>query len=146
MPKAVADQEAVRVELKSCPDGFVLLRQLTYGEYLKRRDMAQTMGAKEGPDGKPAGMQVEVHSERVAFYEFGRLIIDHNLEDVDGRKLNFNDHQDIVKLDPRVASEIEKHITDMNEFQEKPWDNGQVPLHSTSAKPSKPQTETLQST
>ena len=142
MPKAVADQEAVRVELKTAPpDGFVLIRQLTYGEYLKRRDMAQTMGAKEGPDGKPEGMQLEVHSEKVAFYEFRILILDHNLEDKDGRKLNFSDPQDVVRLDPKVAQEIESHITSMNDFTENPTkesDNGKVvPLPSSSEKLSK---------
>lgn len=141
MPKATATVEAIRKDLVTCPpDGFVMLRQLTYGEYLKRRDMAQRMEAVQGEDGRsPTGMQVVVNSAAVAMYEFGNLIIDHNLEDENGKKLNFNDHQDVVKLDPRIASEIEKYITDMNEFEASPMgtENGKkVPFSSTSEEPS----------
>lgn len=108
MPRATANaQETERFELKTLPDGFVELRKLTYGEMLHRRDIGSTMRAGQG---RKAGIEFDTDALQIQHYEFSRCIVDHNLEDEDGTKLNFTNKADIVKLDPTIAGEIETLI------------------------------------
>lgn len=114
MPKAVVSQDTERLDLKTLPGGFVELRRLSYGEILRRRDMAQSIRDSSAENGQ-AGVEGVFHVSVVTHYEFTKAIIDHNLEDDDGRKLNFADMKDLSKLDPRIAGEIEDKIAAMNE-------------------------------
>jgi len=146
MPKAVATQETYRRELKSVPDGFVSLRKLNYGEVLARREMAQQFDVSETEGGKPQG-SIKVSQKGVAILEFSKSIVDHNLDDADDRRLNFNDPQDILKLAPEVAQEIERLINELNEFDLTEQDKAKrdLPLSSTSEKPFEPTVATLPS-
>lgn len=132
MPKAVAVLQAERFDLKTVPEGFVALRKLTYGEILKRRTLSGMMEMSDVDNQK--GL-ITMNAEAVGFYEFKTAVVDHNLEDENGRQLNFNDPQDVVKLDPRVAQEIERHINDMNNLSDSAQKEEQeqmVPLPSKS--------------
>jgi len=139
MPRAVAGQETHRRDLKTVPEGYVVLRKLNYGEVLKRREMGQRFDIKEDEGGRPQG-SMQVDMERVAVFEFSRSITEHNLEDLDDRVLNFSDPADVVKLSPEVAAEIEEFISSLNGFDmsEQEKVKKDVPLSSISEKQSVP--------
>lgn len=111
MPKAVATQETERLELQTVEGGFVELRRLNYGQMLHRRDMTAKMH-QTGNDDKT---YATIDNYAVTMYEYKHMVVDHNLEDENGRKLNLTDPNDITKLDPRVAGEIEDKMQTMNE-------------------------------
>jgi hypothetical protein len=58
------------------------------------------------------------------------MILEHNLEDDEGRQLNLMDRNDINKLDPKIALEIESYITELN------LPDDETPLHAKSGSPS----------
>jgi hypothetical protein len=126
MPKATVSTESFRVELKSLPGGFVALKQLPFGQMLQRRDKAarflQEMGAP-GSDA-PNKMQIDILNEASRYYDFSHCIVDHNLEDDQGVKLDFSEkmiQMTFSVLDPRIAAEIEREIDKLNreDFDEK---------------------------
>lgn len=112
MPNATASRKPERRDLETCPGGYVELRRLTYGETLHRRDLAMRMTPGEGRKEKST---IDFTNERVQAYEFEKAIIDHNLEDESGAKLNFSNRADIAKLDSKIAQEIEKYIQELND-------------------------------
>lgn len=112
MPKAVANTEATfKYELASLPGGFVVLRKMNYGEILKRRDMSMKMRAGEGREGP----EVELTNLKVMVFEFSKSIVDHNLEDEEERKLDLTNRDAVMRLDSRIAQEIETKIMELNE-------------------------------
>jgi hypothetical protein len=114
--------ETERHELKSAPpDGFVVLRRMSYGHKLQRQAMAVQMDMKG--QGKTAEASVRTETTKVAVFEFGHCIVDHNLEDVDGRKLDFTRAADVIKLHPQVGDEIDALIGDMNNFDTEEMEN-----------------------
>jgi hypothetical protein len=117
MPKATANAvEPERHELKTLPEGFVIVKRLTYGQKLERRAMS-SVDAEAGR-GKTLKMQMQLMNRQATLYDFQRCIVDHNLEDDDGNKLNLASPIDIDKLDPRVGEEIEKIMDKINNFEE----------------------------
>jgi hypothetical protein len=118
MPVAVANvEDSQRFELKTAPpDGFVVLKRMTFGQIVQRRAMlklAVTSGANKSFQGEMA-----MASEEVSRFEFNLCIVDHNLEDENGNKLNLGSAIDFARLDPRVGQEIEGHISDLNNLDE----------------------------
>lgn len=114
MPRATVTTDAERHPLKMAPpDGFVVLRRMSYGEVLHRRDMGMKM-SMEGAGKKDSRIDIATIQTATTFYEFQKTIVDHNLEDETGRKLDFSNMADFQRLDPRVAAEIEELIKDMN--------------------------------
>lgn len=145
MPVATRKKEVVRKELTSCPDGFVVLRQMSYDELLERRDGATRMLMERGTDVQH--MAVQIANKWSNHFSFARCIMDHNLTDEDGTLLNFKKPEEaFAKLDPRVGSEIERYIDEMNNEEEPgpdftPAQNGSLPdetikLHEPSEKDS----------
>jgi hypothetical protein len=114
MPKAVAVNDTEKFDLKSCDGGFVELRRMTYGEKLERRQISMDMYG-EG-SGKQARVQMDLAASKTALFEFSRLVLDHNLEDENGTKLNLKSPTDLSRLDPRIGDEIEQLIADMDDF------------------------------
>lgn len=118
MPRATVDVESTeKVELKTCPEGFVELRRLSYGQYLQRRQMASALRMEQEGNNKNMTAVMNMVNEAVTQYEFSHCIVDHNLEDVDGRKLDFTRPSDIKKLDPRIGEEIDQAISKMNNYE-----------------------------
>jgi hypothetical protein len=119
MPVATVnpDISQQKYELKTCEGGFVVLRQLSYGEQIKKQQMAAKM-TFEGQGRGFSGGEFEFFQRKVTEYEFSTCIVEHNLEDADGKELSFNDSKTIDKLDPRIGSEIAHYISEMNDFQE----------------------------
>lgn len=121
MPKAVVDTaKTERFELSTLPAsgdeeaGFVVLRRMSYGEFLKRRDMISKMSMKG--QGKDAEAIMEMANEIVTRYEFLTCIVDHNLEDANGNNLDFRSNKAFTQLDPTVGEEIAELIDDYNGF------------------------------
>lgn len=117
MPRATVASNTERFDLRTAPpDGYVLLRRLTYGEVLKRRDMGTKMQLDQNARGRSQAITIDMIQTETTWFEFKSCIMDHNLEDESGRKLDFNNRVDFQNLDPRVAQEIEQFIAQMNGF------------------------------
>jgi hypothetical protein len=117
MPRATVNvEETEHVELKSLPGGYVTLRRLSYGQLLHRRAMASSMRMEA--QGKNFAAEMQMVNESVTVYEFANCIIEHNLEDENGKTLNFKNAADIRRLDPRIGEEIDQHISKLNNFEE----------------------------
>lgn len=129
MPKATASREAKRYDLKSLPEGYVMLRKLSYGELLKSRAIAQSMEMSD-ENGHAKGRMV-INLDGVAIYDFAHSITEHNLEGDNG-PLNFLNAKDVLELDPGIAQEIEGYIGELNKV---PVETD-VPFDSKSAKQS----------
>jgi hypothetical protein len=127
MPRATVLKTTERKDLTTLPKtdegdgGWVELRRLSYGEKLQKDAEAMKMKFRtdEMQGGKNEGVAAEVSliSEYATLVEFRRCVMDHNLEDENGKKLNFGNPDDIRKLDPRVGDEISTLIGEMNDFQ-----------------------------
>lgn len=117
MPVATRSQQTVRKDLKSLEGAFVELRQLSFDEMLERRDKAMRMTSvgMGGKKGEAVKMEFESAMQWTRYFEFSRCIVEHNLEDDEGKPLNFQNSMTLKILDPKVGVEIEKYIEDMNE-------------------------------
>jgi hypothetical protein len=113
MPRATVNQETVRKELKSCPDGYVELRALSFDQLLERRDKAMKMYSSG--DQKDSRVIFESAMQWSRYFEFKNCIVDHNLEADNGEKLNFENPMTLKILDPKIGSEIERYIDEMNQ-------------------------------
>lgn len=124
MPKAVVSAKITeRKDLETLPPdpetgeegGFVELRHMSYGEYLKRRDMISNMSFKG--EGKNTEAFMKMANEEVARYEFNTCIVDHNLQDENGNNLDFRTARAFQMLNPRVGEEISNYIDEMNKWE-----------------------------
>jgi len=117
MPRATVSSETERKDLKSLPDGYVVLKRMSYGQSVQRRAMLrmsfETTGKKNDFRGEMA-----MASEEIQRFEFANCIVDHNLEDDNGNKLALGTAQGMAQLDPKVGQEIEKYIEEMNNFED----------------------------
>lgn len=118
MPQATvsSSNNAEKFDLKTCPGGYVCLRRMTYGEKLNRQQMSSKMsftGGKKDFEGT-----MDLVNTKVREIEFQKCIVDHNLEDESGRKLDFRNKMDIHSLDPKIGDEIDELISDMNNYDE----------------------------
>jgi hypothetical protein len=117
MPRATVNVSTTEHhDLKSLPEGFVELRRLTYGQMVQRRAMMK-LSVETGKNKDFKG-EMAMASEEITRFEFAHAIVDHNLEDESGRKLNLSAPVDFASLDPRVGTEIETLITKMNNFDD----------------------------
>lgn len=133
MPKASVDLSTVKKNLKTAPpDGFVVLRRLSFGQKLERQEMAtrQVIRGEEGNRAQrrgnqaPNNMEVDIKMLQrvVTEYEFKHCVVDHNLTIDDTQKFNFEDPTTIDRLDPRIGDEISQYIGQMNNFDEEDED------------------------
>jgi hypothetical protein len=107
-------------KLKSCPDGEVTLRRMTYGQKLTRQEQAvkMTMEMQQGGGRQSARkMDMDMLQHAATLFDFAACVVDHNLEDENGQKLNLTTPRDIDRLDPRVGEEIANRIDEMNNFE-----------------------------
>ena len=116
MPKATVATEAVHFNLKSCEGGWVKLRPLTYGQSLHRVDRGanQVIEGRDRKTGMPTRTVMETMIEATRQYEFKMCVVDHNLEDDQGAKLNFDLSSTFEILDPRIGAEIGDLIDKLN--------------------------------
>lgn len=123
MPKATVSLDVVHKELKTAPpDGFVDLKRMSYGQIVERRAML-TMGFEA--DGKTKDFRGEMAfaNKRITMFEFEHCIAAHNLEDDNGVNIKLNTIEGFSSLDSRIGQEIEKYISDMNNFEDEEQGN-----------------------
>lgn len=117
MVRATTSLDTVRHDLETVEGGWVELRPMTYGQFLKRQDMAMKMGVSgDAFKGKLEKLDIDMIQEAVTRYEFQVCVADHNLEDENGRKLSLSSAGDFERLDPRIGQEIEQLIADMTQW------------------------------
>lgn len=118
MPVAtVRTDEFEKYNLKTVEGGWVDLRRLTYGEKLKRRSMTGSMTMRSERGKRDFEAEMQLINEAASAFDFAHCVVDHNLEDETGRKLNFASRQDLQRLDPRVGDEIETLMDGLNNFE-----------------------------
>lgn len=117
MPFAGVSTTTERIELKTLQGAFVELRRMSYGEKLARQDMIKlSLDMGKGKDLKGEMAMANKHATHL---DFMNCIVHHNLEkDENGTLFNFKDFNDFINLDPRVGEEIDKHISEMNNFED----------------------------
>lgn len=115
MPRATVTQNNTeRFDLKTCPEGYVVVRRMTYGEKLNRQE--DIMNMQTGMDDRQ--MQIKLMTRKVALQDFANLVTEHNLTDENDVALNFKNPADVIRLDPRVGDEIGQYIDLINSFEE----------------------------
>lgn len=117
MPRATVSQDSERFELKTLPEGFVVIKRMTYGQSLQRRELVK-LGFIIGAKSKDTTGEMALANKEVSYLEFSWCILDHNLEDDNGNKLNLANRYDVDKLDPRVGQEIDSLISALNNFED----------------------------
>ncbi len=117
MPKATVNLEGVRFPLKTLEEGYVVLRKLSYGEYLQRTDKAMKM-VMEQSKGTDPKVLIDMAQTTTTMLEFQLCIIEHNLENDEGVLLKLGTPKDFSSLDPKVGQEIAELINDMNQFKD----------------------------
>jgi hypothetical protein len=119
MVVATITSQTERFELKSLEGGYVVIRQMSYGEKLNRQTQMTSyqmqMSSKKTEDTK---MDIEMHMEKVARWEFANLVTEHNLTDASEKPLNFKNAADVDRLNPVVGEEIQVYINQLNAFEE----------------------------
>lgn len=138
MPNVTIDpSQYERFELKTAPadpndpndeNGYVMLRPLPYGLKLTRRDKATKMQMRATADKRGRANQQEqiieldTLNEWATAFDFSYCIGEHNLKDSNGQLLNFSDPKTVAmtlrSMHPKVGSEIEKYIGDLNEEED----------------------------
>lgn len=119
MPRATANiQDTEKKELKSCPEGYIVVRRLTYGEKLARRAMVSNMKIETQKGKKDFAGEMQLVNEQATLFDFQNCIIDHNLEDDQGTKLDFGKMAHVKMLDPRIGEEIDQILSELNNFEE----------------------------
>lgn len=112
MPKATVAKNTERFDLKTVPEGFVVVRRMSFGEKLERQDDMMTMKTEDKE------LSFSLLNKRATLKDFGNLVLEHNLTDENDRPLNFKNAADVVALDPRVGEEIQTLIDQINSFEE----------------------------
>lgn len=119
MPRATVSQDPERFPLRTAPpDGYVVLKKMSWGEWLTRRDMGMHMAMEAGGRKDSRKIDIDIIQANVTRYEFQKCVVEHNLEDEQGTVLNLGSERDFVRLDPRVANEIEGLIKSLHEWDE----------------------------
>lgn len=120
MPKATTNiSDTERYELKTCPEGYVVLRRLSYGEMIERRSLSGKLNLNASPGkGKTQDVQafIQMANRLVTEFEFKNCIVDHNLTDENDIALDFRKATTLERLDPRVGDEISQYIDAMNQY------------------------------
>lgn len=121
MPIAVVtNSTSDRLPLKTLPEAYVVVRRMNYGEKLLRSNMATKLlmsGSRDKND-KDVQAEVDMQTELVAYWDFANLITEHNLQDADGRELNFRNPSDVKKLDSVIGEEVGQLIDNFNSPEE----------------------------
>jgi hypothetical protein len=121
MPRATVNLDAGDpVELKTCPGGTVTLRRMSYGAKLERQERSMQMSMELDRRSKGSNTtktDIALLQTAATAFDFKMCVVDHNLEDASGRKLNLASPSDIASLDPRVGDEISELIDKLNNFE-----------------------------
>lgn len=128
MPVATINSTAKRYDLKSLPavgteeGGFIMARPLPYGMKLERRDkstimrLEQRVGKKRSikQDEETQKIEITSVSEWAAQFDFAYCVTEHNLTDVNGELLDLASPMTLKILDPKIGSELETILAELN--------------------------------
>src|SRR4051812_1158207 len=117
MPKATVDMTPQNFELKSLEGAYIQAKPLSYGQKKERDDASSRMYSEFRENQKKNEtnkMFLDSMSRQSTLFAFQHCLVDHNLEDDNGQKLNFNNDATLDILDPKVGSEIEKILEGLN--------------------------------
>lgn len=121
MPVATVSVVPIRRDLVSAPpDGWIEIRRMPFGKKLTRQESAIESGMKgsaKAAKSDEAEMFMKMIRRRITEMDFAECIVDHNLTDPNGHKLNLKDPATLDVLDPRVGEEIEKYIDELNNLE-----------------------------
>lgn len=117
MPVAVVTDTKHRFELKSLEGAFVVIREMSYGERIYRAGLTGAMKILKDTKSDYAG-ELAMETSRITLWDFMNLIIEHNLQDHDGRELNLKTEADVKKLHAKIGEEIGKYIDEVNNFED----------------------------
>lgn len=124
MPLATIDpSESQRFELKSCEGAWVELRVMSYDAYLQRRDITTNIKFQSQGKGQAAQGELAMANQKVTLFEFKECIVDHNLEDPDGNKLDLSKSSSLRRLHPKIGEEIGNLIDEMNQLEDDDLEN-----------------------
>jgi len=98
--------------------------RLYYEQKVPPRNRAERRAQKKVEPEETRRAELEVLNVKLMEWEFSKCIVDHNLEDDDGNKLDFSNSMSYDILDPKIGAEINEYIDDMNQEDEE----DQVPL------------------
>jgi hypothetical protein len=125
MPRATIDtHESTKYELKTCEGAWVLIRRLPYGEFLHRQEMAIQLKFESDRQRNSnsrtnrTSSSMTLINKKVTQFEFENCIVDHNLEDDVGEKLDFHDITTLDVLDPVIGNEIGGIINNLHQFED----------------------------
>jgi hypothetical protein len=92
---------------------------MSYGEKMTRQAEAAKMKvlAQKGRNKSFEG-EMNMMNEKVRIFEFTHCIMNHNLEDEMGDKLDLGNPDHVRKLDGKIGEEIDKYIGEMNNFDD----------------------------
>lgn len=118
MPVAVVTISTKRFELKSLPEGYVVVRRMNYGERLLRAQQATRflMGG-DSRDNKSFQGELDIQTSETALWDFAHLVVEHNLQDENEQLLNFKLKQHVQKLDSAIGEEIGQYIDEWNDVE-----------------------------
>jgi hypothetical protein len=121
MPIGTSDNvDSERYELKTAPpDGYVVIRRLSYGESIKRDAISTKFAVGGSKNSKDFVGDIKIDQEAIAQFDFAHCVVEHNITDKTGRLLNFRNPGDLALLDRRIGKEIGDLIDEMNNFEEK---------------------------
>jgi hypothetical protein len=131
MAVATVTVKSKRYDLKSCPDGYVVVKRMTHGQKLFRQDLSSKIKIDTSRKAKGSNAEIDMMRTTITHWEFQNLIDEHNLTDATERPLNFRFIPDINMLDGMVAEEISTYIDEMNNF-EPDADDTDTPLATSS--------------
>ena len=135
MPDATVSTEPERYDLKTLPEGYVVIRRMSYGETLRKQELSTKIQFEQMAVGKDGagGDSMAVMVRQMTQYSFAKCIIEHNLTDKKGKALDFKANGTLDILDPRVGDEINTYVERLHEFL---TDQHLKVLNSASAQPS----------
>jgi len=131
MPVAVTGGSE-RKNLKTLPEGYVVIRRMNHGQKMARGSLSDKMRFSGSKKSKDVQGEIDLMQREITIWEWTNLIEDHNLEEYinprkpeEGtRKLDFTRQIDIEKVDARVAEEISTYIGELNNFEDDTEDEG----------------------
>lgn len=117
MPVAVALGKPKRYELKTCPEGYVDIRRMSYGEKMQRQQMGSKMELKGMKGKKDLDTTVDLFNKGQQLFDFATCIVEHNLTDENEQLLDFKKPMAVEMLEGIIAEEIGSYIDEMNNFE-----------------------------
>ena len=125
-------EETQRLDLKSLPGGYVEARRLTYGQKIQRRSMTSALTLKSQGKSKDFEGEMNKNNLEATIFDFSKCIVAHNLEkeinqntdQVQTVPIDFNNKEDVKRLDPRVGEEIDEFLGKINNFDEEDSEEG----------------------